>query len=229
MELHDPLNPLSGAVVPLPEVAAAEVMAEETQQESQAQPEGEAELLKRRHAAAHALAELIYDRTADNKTAGSKWLRRQQIEELNQEDLEQLLCTIGGEQAAEELKNIKAIEGKKDTYYYDASIMTRHFAQLDALIEDKDILNTIATVTRSDCKLYPRPAEFAKFMDYPFHFSRDEVLGAAARFKEEADYADIGVVEASNGEKAFFSSQSMKQAYARALLEGSEVESKKWP
>ena len=113
--------------------------------------------------------------------------------------------------------------------YRDVILPMTVIRRLDAMLEDKDILKTIATVTRSDCKLYPRPTEFSKLMGYPFRFSLDEVEGAAARMQLREEYGDIGVVQASNGAKAFYSSQFVKEGYARALLEGSEVEAHEWP
>jgi hypothetical protein len=107
--------------------------------------------------------------------------------------------------------------------------MTAHFAELDSLIMDKDILRTIATVTRSDCKLYPRPTQFSKLMGYPFYFSEDEIEGAAARMEKLEEYADIGVVTASNGGKGFYSTQFISRGYAQGLIESVEVEERENP
>ena len=179
--------------------------------------------------AAAALAELLYDRTASNKVAGKKWLMKQFAQAPAREEVQALTEGIDKGEPHQALRAIDTLTGSKDRYYYDGSIMTREFAQLDALIEDKDILKTIASVTRSDCQLYPRPTEFSKLTGYPFRFSIDEVEGAAARMAARDEYSDIGVVQASNGEKAFYSSRYLKEAYARSLLESSEVESKLWP
>ena len=40
----------------------------------------------------------------------------------------------------------------------------------------------------------------------------------------EKEYEDIGVVQASNGAQAFYSSKYLSERYARALLESIEVE-----
>ncbi len=179
--------------------------------------------------AALLLAETIYDRTASNKTAAKKWLVKHCPPEINPEELQVLLDNIDTGKPPEELQSIDVVSGSKDRYYYDGTIMTQEFAKIDALIEDKDILSTIASVTRSDCKLYPRPTEFSKMTGYPFRFTLDEVEGAAARMMMGDEYSDIGVVEASNGEKAFYSSSYISKVYARSLLEYSEVESKLSP
>lgn len=193
-------------------------------QELIARPQAEQE-----QAAAALLAGIIRERTAQNLVAPRKWLRRQRPEELETGLMEALLSAVEEGAPAQELKDIASVKGKKDGYFYDASIMTGEFAKVQALIEDKDLLDTIAEVTRRDCELYPRPAPFSKFMGYPFRFSMDELEGAAARMRLSEGYQDIGVVSASNGAKAFYSDKFLSMAYARSLFEEAEVESREWP
>lgn len=173
-------------------------------------------------------AQILYDylhaRTAESKVTGRKKLVLTPPNGLTKDALDALLPGIGTAEAAPVLANIQAVAGKKDTYLYDGEIMTKHYAELDALLEDKDILRTIATVTRSDSKLYPRPTQFSKLMNTPFRFSEDEILGAVARMKGEEEYQDIGMVTASNGKRALFSSQHLSERYARSLIEAIEVE-----
>lgn len=185
--------------------------------------------LSPREAAAAALADLLYSRTAHNKVSSGKWIRQHAPQGVERALLDELLTAVDAGRGEGALERIAMTRGAKDRYYYDASIMTAEYARLDALLEDKDILKTIASVTRSDCKLYPRPTEFSKMMGYPFRFSLDEVEGAAARMQLHDEYQDIGVVQASNGAKAFYSSQHIKEGYARSLLEASEVEAREWP
>lgn len=192
-------------------------------EENELTPEQQAE-----QAAAALLAQTVYNRTAQNLVAPRKWLLKQQPQELEAGLFQKLLREVDEENPREELKNLALIKGKKDSYYYDASIMTPEFAKVQALIEDKDMLATIAEVTRRDCELYPRPAPFSKFAGYPFRFSMDELEGAAARMQLSEEYRDIGVVKASNGASAFYSSKSMSMVYARSLFEEIEVESREW-
>ena len=179
-------------------------------------------------AAALLLAQTIYDRTAQNLVAPLKWIRQLKLDGLGDEKLSELLSAVDQGQPSEDLKDVVFIKGKKDSYYFDASIMTPEFARVQALIEDKDMLATIAEVARHDSSLYPRPAPFSKFSGYPFRFSVDEIEGAAARMQLSEAYRDIGVVEASNGAKAFYSSQSLSKNYARALFQDIEVDSREW-
>jgi hypothetical protein len=121
------------------------------------------------------------------------------------EEKSALLDLIGTENVPAELADITYVKGRKDTFYYDGTIMTRHYAELDVMIQEKDLLYTIATVTRSDCFLYPRPCQFSKLMDVPFRMKMEELLSAEARMAQEPDYQDIHVVTASNGKKGFYS------------------------
>ena len=80
------------------------------------------------------LAEMVYDRTAQNKVAGGKWLRRNKPDSISAEKLDELLSRV--REGRETGRSRPRLLSKKDSYYYDATIMTRQFACLDALIED---------------------------------------------------------------------------------------------
>ena len=159
MNEHDDQQLPDTREVILPEEASAELSPEQSAEK----------------AAALLLAQAIYDRTAQNLVAPLKWIRQLKLDGLDDEKLSELLSAVDQGQACEELKDTVLIKGKKDSYYFDASIMTPEFARVQALIEDKDMLATIAEVARHDSSLYPRPAPFSKFSGYPFRFSADEI------------------------------------------------------
>ena len=162
-------------------------------------------------------------RTIDSKVTARKELLMRVPEGLTKEEVVALLDRIGTDEVPEELKAIACFKGRKDTYYYESTLMTKQYAELDAMIQEKDILHTIATVTRSDCELYPCPTLFKKLHDYPFFMSMDEIEGAAARFTLEPEYQDIKVVIASNKGKGFYSTKYMNERYAQYLVEYYEV------
>ena len=170
------------------------------------------------------LVNYIYHQTGLSKVTGEKELKLSPPGNLTKEELEELLAEVASEQKHEDLEDIRFIQGKKDLYYYDISIMTAHYAQIDVMLQDKDILHTIGETTRFDSKTYPRPTQFRKLRTTPFAFTQDEILGAVARMKMEPDYEDIDTVTASNGEKATFSTLYMSKKYAQALIESIEVE-----
>ncbi|MCI9510466.1 MAG: hypothetical protein HFF10_12125 [Angelakisella sp.] len=178
---------------------------------------------------AQKLAACILATTREAHVTPLKKLKLHLPEGVTPEEAEELLTKAGTPEADPALEKIAFIRGKKDLYFYETTLMTAHFAELDSLIMDKDILRTIATVTRSDCKLYPRPTQFSKLMGYPFYFSEDEIEGAAARMEKLEEYADIGVVTASNGGKGFYSTQFISRGYAQGLIESVEVEERENP
>lgn len=178
---------------------------------------------------AQKLAAYILATTKEPHVLPLKKLKLHLPEGVTPEEADGLLTKAGTEDADPALEHIAFIQGKKDLYFYETTLMTAHFAELDSLIMDKDILRTIATVTRSDCKLYPRPTQFSKLRAYPFYFSEDEIEGAAARMEKLEEYADIGVVTASNGGKGFYSTQYVSRAYAQGLIEAAEVEERANP
>ena len=173
---------------------------------------------------AQVLYEHLRAHTVESRVTGKKQLLMHPPEGVSKEELSALLPLIGTADAPEELKDIAILPGRKDVYYYDGSIMTRHYAQLDSMLQEKDILHTIASVARSDSDIYPRPTQFSKLQNIPFRFSRDELLGAAARMRFEPEYADIQLIQASNGAQAFFSTRYLARDYAQSLLEWIEVE-----
>ena len=172
---------------------------------------------------AQKLAKHIRDRSIDSKVEPLKKMKLNPPEGVTAEELAALLAAVGTPEADPALAKIAFVQGAKDLYFFDTEMMTRHFAELQSLLEDKDILRTIATITRSDSQLYPRPTQFKKLMAYPFFFTLDEILGAQARMKLEEQYADIDVVTATNGGKGFYSSQYLSRRYAQALIQQVEV------
>ena len=171
-----------------------------------------------------ALVNYIYQQTAKSKVMGEKALKLSPPTELSEEEVKEFLANIESETPHEDFEDITIVEGKKDRYLYDKSIMTAQYAQIAVMLEDKDILHTIAEITRSDSKTYPRPTQFKKLKDTPFRFSDDEILGAVARMHFEEGYEDIGMVTASNGAKATYSSLYLSKKYAQSLIEYIEVE-----
>lgn len=142
---------------------------------------------------------------------------------ITKEDLTQLLQK---KDEFHELSNLVAIKTEKNLFYYNDTLFTERFATVQALIEGKDILKTIATVTRRDCEIYPRPFRLVALKDFPYYFTEDELLGAASRFSVSEEYNDIKTVSASNGGICFYSTNFLSEKYARALAEEIEVERK---
>ncbi len=199
------------------EVTAAE-NAEEVTEEVEAEEEAEPELNKPLE-----LYKVIRQKTEKSETVSRSQLLFQPPEGLEKEDLTALLDSLNGEERPEELKDIAWVKGRKDVWYYDSTIMTAHFAELYSMIQEKDLLHTIASVARSDSKTYPCVTSFKKLMDTPFFMTEDELLGAEARFMLSPEYEDVRTVTASNGVKGFYSTKYLTWAYADSLHEWYEV------
>lgn len=137
------------------------------------------------------------------------------------EEIEAMLADLS---ADEVLANIKVVVGKKDTYYYDASIMSNRFAKVESMLQDKDMLVTIADVVRTDSKLYPRTTFVGNFTEYPYYFTLGEIKDVLARMKEMKDYQDIAVVRTGNGKDCVYSTLHLSFARARYLAEKYEGE-----
>lgn len=167
------------------------------------------------------LADYITQKTRQEKLVAYSVVTLSPPDGLSREQVKDLLKNV---ESLAAFAPIASIDGKKDTYFYDTNLMTNRFATVQSLIEDKDILSTIATTARHDCKIYPRPLRMATLLDSPYFFTEDEVLGALARMKLSHTYEDIDTVTASNGKICIYSSLYMKEKYARALCEEMEVE-----
>ncbi len=123
-----------------------------------------------------------------------------------------------------ELSNLVAIKTEQNLFYYNDKMMSERFATVQALIQSKDILATIASTVRHDCKVYPRPTPITVFTSFPYYYTKDEVLGALARMTSVDEYKDIDTVTASNGDLCIFSLDFMSKKYAKSLAEWEQVE-----
>ncbi len=135
-----------------------------------------------------------------------------------------ILELIKNKDSYEELKNLVAIKTEQNLFYYNDTLFTQRFATVQSLIQSKDILATIASTVRHDCKTYPRPTPLTTFTSFPYFYSKDEVLGAVARMNNIEEYKDIDTVTASNNNICIYSSLHMSKKYAQSLAEWIEVE-----
>ncbi|OON97307.1 MAG: hypothetical protein ATN32_05695 [Candidatus Epulonipiscium fishelsonii] len=139
---------------------------------------------------------------------------------LNKENITSLLKEKDN---YEELQNLVVLKMDKHIFYYNGEMFTERFATVQALIESKDILNTIANCVRYDCKVYPRPMQISTLQKIPYNYTHDEILGAVARMRFEDKYSDIDIVKASNGNICIYSTIYMSERYATFLAEQLEV------
>lgn len=166
------------------------------------------------------LAKYIEEQSKQERVTARSAVTLSPPEGVTREQAKALLTDLSADSA---MLSVALVKGSKDVYYYDSGLMTQRFATVQSLIEDKDILATVAATARHDCKLYPRPTRMVSLMDSPYFYSEDEVLGALARMNGREDYGDIATVTASNGKICIYSETYMSKKYAQALCEEMEV------
>lgn len=175
----------------------------------------------REHTESEIIAKYITDTTRKEKLVTYSSITLNPPEGVSRESVKEILKNI---KENEFFSTIAVIKCKKNTYYYDTQYMTDRYATVQSLIEEKDILSTIAAAVRHDCKTYPRPLRMVVLLNSPYYYSEDEILGALARMKLSEDYNDIDTVTASNGKMCIYSSLYMSKKYAKAICEQMEVE-----
>lgn len=157
---------------------------------------------------AQVLADFIRDRTQGGVLTGKKQL------ETEEQDLEALLLALA---ADETCKDIVAITGNKDIYYYSDEHMTGNYASIIMLVEEKDMPRTIAEMVRFNCKTYPSATPEAYFTKHPYFMTQPQIDRALGTMAQNSDYQDIKRVKASNGINYLYSSLYFSDKYGKAM------------
>jgi len=123
----------------------------------------------------------------------------------------------------EEYKDIMCIQGSKDKYYYSNVPMTDQFANIAALVEEKDLPRTVAHVVRTRSE-YPASTQINHFMGYPYNYSAEELKQIRETFKTDPNYEDIGEFKLRNKVEYFFSTRYLTPQLAFALEEDAQSE-----
>ena len=160
------------------------------------------------------LACFIRERTQQSMITARKFL------EPDAENLEELLSAMFADEAC---KDICTVTGQKDEYYYSEEYMAHNYAKVAVLVEEKDMLRTIAEMVRFNCKAFPTPTPLYYFKNHPYSMTKVQVEQAVRRMKTDPDYADIQELTAKNGEPYLFSETLMSRKYAQALANGAEA------
>jgi len=119
--------------------------------------------------------------------------------------------------ADEAYKDIVCIKGDNDSYYYSDKTMTTSFANIAALVEEKNDARTLAHSVRERSR-YPALTYAHFFMDYPFYFSASRMEQIKQALKADSAYEDIQVFKYANVE-FFYSTQSLKPEIASYLAD----------
>lgn len=181
---------------------------------SEPEPESEEETEPEEMPEHVVLASFIRERTQQAMVTARKFL------EPDAENLEELLAAMF---ADESCKDICTVKGQKDEYYYSEEYMAHNYAKVAVLVEEKDMLRTIAEMVRFNCKAFPTPTPLYYFKNHPYSMTKVQVEQAVRRMKTNPDYADIQELTAKNGEPYLFSETLMSRKYAQALANSAEA------
>lgn len=138
-------------------------------------------------------------------------------------DVEEVLSMIDNLNAREDFSDICVIKGKERIYLFSENFMTKNYANMMILVEEKDLFKTIAETVREESKIYPRPTDARLFNKAPFKLSKEEFLEVYEQLKKKEEYSDIQETRASNNALYLYSNKFLKKAYASSLAEWIEV------
>lgn len=139
--------------------------------------------------------------------------------EQEEENLKKLLDLLKNDETCTDIKSIK---GSKDTYFYSAEFMTRNYAMIAVLVEEKDVIKTIAKMVRWNCKVYPCATPLYYFKNSPYFLTDKQIEFALNKMKRMEEYSDICEVVTGNNVRYLYSSKIMSKKYAKALAEDAE-------
>lgn len=119
-------------------------------------------------------------------------------------------------------KDIAWTKGAKDLYYYSKDNMSDNYAMIAALVEEKNLAETIAQMVRFNCRTYPLPTPFSYFERHPYYATMPQIERAVDVLEREPAYEDIKVFANSDNVRYFYAEGIMSAKYARALAETEE-------
>lgn len=131
-------------------------------------------------------------------------------------DLEELLKEIEEDVSCEDIGHVN---GGKDVYYYSKTHMSDNYAMIAALVEDKDLTVTIASMVRFNCKTYPIPTPLTYFEQHPYYATNAQIERAIDMMNGKEEYGDIKRLTNGRGVQFLFSESFMKKRYAASLIE----------
>lgn len=129
-------------------------------------------------------------------------------------DLDKLLEEIKDNETCQD---ITCKEGNRDKYYYSTISMSDNYAMIISLVEDKDLVATIAKMVRFNCKTYPAPTPLSYFEKHPYYATKPQIERAVSVLTDNEEYSDIQRFTNNKDVDYLFSTQYMSLKYANAL------------
>lgn len=142
-------------------------------------------------------------------------------QQLREEDAE-IDTLLGAFETEEGCEDIASVKGEKDTYYYSTQNMSANYAMIAALVEEKDLVRTMAQMARWNCKTYPVPTPLSYFERHPYYATKPQIDRSVDQLTGKEEYQDVKLIQNSTGVPYLYSTEYMSEKYARALVEPDE-------
>ncbi len=144
-------------------------------------------------------------------------------------EVEEVLPLIEELRKNEDFSDIIIKKGAENIYLFSENYITKNYAKMMILVEEKDLFKLIAETVRDESRIYPRPTSVRLFSRAPFHLLKDEFLQVLEQLKKKEEYSDIKESRASNKALYLYSDRYMKKTLADSLTEWIEVEAEQNP
>lgn len=165
----------------------------------------------------------------DNSMSGNLTKAEDFVDEPLSLEVDEVLPLLEELKEREDFSDIIVKKGSETIYLFSENYITKNYAKLMILVEEKDLLKMIAETVRDESRIYPRPTDTRLFSRAPFNLARDEFIQVYDELKKKEEYMDIKETRASNQALYLYSDKYMKLAYARSLAEWVEVEAEQNP
>jgi len=144
-------------------------------------------------------------------------------------EVEEILPMLDELKGREEFGDICLTKGAESIYLFSENHITKNYAKMMIMVEEKDLFRLVAETVREESKIYPRPTDTRLFLRRPFNLGKDEFLQIFEELKKKEEYSDIVESRASNKALYLYSTKYMKKAHADSLTEWIEVEAEQNP
>lgn len=160
------------------------------------------------------LADFIRERSMGSLLTSKVFLQEED------ENIEEILQKLNED---ENCKDITKIEGSNDIYYYSNKFMSDNYAMIAMLVEDKDLVRTIAEMVRWNAKTYPCATPIYYFKNSPYYYENEQIEVSISNIKNDEKYSDIVELTTGNNVRYLYSTLHMSEKYAKALAESAEI------
>ena len=151
-----------------------------------------------------------------------KYVKLTELSTLLEADKANTLDLLDEMLALPEYEDLRMYKGSKDRYYYSYPTLANNYVKNCALAEEDNLEGTIAEIVRYESMRYPRATIIDTFTRFPYRYTKAQVKSAIKRMEKNADYEDLKTYESKQGNLYIYSTKSLTQRHAEALVEIAE-------